>query len=230
MKYLLLIFCLVPLFGNSQTGFIKLHFKTGDSLSTNYAYLYNNTGFSKPYVRIDNEKGEKISIDRVTHIEGIDQKGKYRYFKPIFLKNKEIWGERTFTSNRINLYYSNIFSSTWDAAYKTKYFQYSKDNAPLQKLTYANLKKDLSDNLNALAYIKKGNKLRITQLVLYGLGAALVVAGTVDGLSSNGLSSPNNPAIKTPPAFIAGAIALTIPWFLNKPKQDNFVKAIKAYN
>ncbi len=227
-KYFFLFF-LLPLITFSQNAPINIHMKSGEILSTRYAFLNINSGFSRPYVRINDKKGEKITIDRITHVEGIDQNGNYKYFQPIRLQGRDIWGERTFNSERVNIFYTNVISGTWTASYKSKYFQYEKDNHPLKKMSYSNLKADLSDHPESMKILKKGNNLRITQILLYGLGSALVISGIASGLSDTELDDPNDSGLKIPPAFIAGAITLYIPWFINGPKQDHFANALKTY-
>ena len=230
MKYLLLLLFLFPSFAFSQDGPISIYLKTGDRISTQYVYLNSNGGFlSRPHVRIDDKRGDKIPIERVEHIEGTDQHGEYKYIKPIYLNGAEIWGERTFSSERVEIYYTNIISGTWTTSYKSKYFQYSADGQPLKKLTYANLRKDIGHHPGAREHLKKGNMLRITQFLLYGAGAALVVGGIANGLGDKELRDPIATSLGIPPALIAGAITLYIPWFINSPKQKHFVKALKSY-
>ncbi len=94
MRFLIFLFVLFPFTGTAQSGPINIHLTSGKIISTQYAYLYSSSGFSEPYVRIHDKKGEKITIDRVDHIEGTDQHGKYRYFKPIGSGIHAIWGER----------------------------------------------------------------------------------------------------------------------------------------
>jgi hypothetical protein len=223
MKYILTLLLLLPSFCFAQEGPINIYLKTGNITSTNYAFLENNSGFSIPYVRINNKKGEKISIDQVDHIEGTDQNGVYKYFKPIKLQGREIWGERTFRSDRVEIYYTNIISGTWTASYKSKYYQYSKDTQPLKKLTYRNLKIDFGNNNESMPHLKKANSLRVTQLLLYGLGATLITTGIANNLSDT------NDNGNIPVSIVAGAICLYIPWFINTPKQKHFINALKDY-
>jgi hypothetical protein len=128
----------------------------------------------------------------------------------------------------VNVYYTNIISGTWTTSYKSKYFQYSKDTQLLKKLTYANLKIDLGDNIESMDDLRKGNKLRITQLLLYGIGATLIGVGIASDLNDNSNSTKDSSS-KIPPAFIAGAVCLSVPWFINKPKQNHFINALKKY-
>jgi hypothetical protein len=230
MKQLYFIFVLIPFAAYSQSGPINIHMRSGGIISTRYAFRNNNSGYLRPYVRINDRKGEKISIERIKHVEGTDQNGNYRYFKPIKIQGMLIWGERTFNSERIDIYYTNIVSETWSFSYKSRYFQYSKDDNSLKKMTYENLKVDLADNQQSVEHLKKGNTLKITQYLLYGVGSALVVTGIVNGINDTGVDNPSNSGMKIPPAFIAGAVTLYIPWFINNPKQNHFVNALKNYN
>lgn len=231
MKYIVLTLCVFffPILAFSQSGPITINLKTGEQLSTNYAYLHNNSTFFRSYVRIDGKKGEKISIDRVAFIEGADKNGVYKYFKPIRLHGSEIWAERTFSSDRVDIYYTNIISGTWNASYRSKYFQYSKDGRPLKKLSYSNLKADLGDNAESMEHLKKGNILRITQFLFYGLGATLIGVGIAGDFNNDELRDPSDTSIRIPPALIAGAVSLYIPWFMNSPKQNRFIKALEKY-
>lgn len=232
MKLCFLTLIFLPFITWAQHGPINIHLKSGEILSTRYAYLNSNGGFSRPFVRMDEKKGKKVPIHAVTFIEGIDQKGEYKYFKPIQLQGRQTWGERTFNAERMTIYYTNVISGTWAASYKSRHFQYSKDDLPLKKLTFANLKADLADNVNSMQHLKKGNTLRITQLLLYGLGAALIASGISSDFKDVDTGSPPGPresSISIPPALIAGAVVLYIPWFINGPKQDHFTRALKSY-
>ena len=230
IKIHLVILVLSPTLVLAQNGPINVHLKTGDILSTQYALLTNNSFLSRPFVRIHDKKGEKITIDRVIHVEGTDQNGQYKFFKPIQLMGSEIWGERTFHSERVDIYYTDVVSFTGASYYKSKYFQYSKDSRPLKKLNYSNLKIDLADNAGSMQHVERGNKLRITQLLLYGLGAGLVVAGAADILNDDELDGTGDTSFSVPPTLIVGAIALNIPWFINPAKDKHFVNALEEYN
>lgn len=228
-----LLLTLLPLFAYAQQGPIKIVLKNNEVVYTNYAHLNNNGTFTGPYVRIHHKRGEKVPIDIVDHVEGIDQRGTYKYFKPInFGYRGEVFAERTFTSKRIKIYYTNVVSGTWNATYSFRHFNYEKDGALLKKMTYANLKKDLSDCPTSTDFLKKANGYRIAQMALYGAGAALVIHGIATGLSGNDDELPPPgaaPRIKIPATFVIGAISLMILRFLNNPKQGYFVDALKNY-
>src|SRR5687767_4772998 len=81
-----------------QDGPIKIHLQNGIVVATNYARLQNASGFNGAHVRINDAKGEKISIKEVLYIHGYDQQRQYRYFKPIKFQAGAVWGERTYKS------------------------------------------------------------------------------------------------------------------------------------
>ena len=228
----LLLLLLFPLTTQAQQGPIRVFFKNGSAISTDYVYLYNYIGFSDSFLRIDHKKGEKVAIRQVDHIEGIDQYGRYKYFKPVrYYYGNQIFAERTFTSARIDIYYTDLEPNPWEASYSFRHFTYEKDGGPIKRMKYTNLKKDIRSCRASMSLLKKGNGYRISQMLLYGVGGALVTHGIVTGLSNNDreLPPPGETRISIPPTFVAGAIGLLIPRFLNRAKQNYFVKALKAY-
>jgi len=239
MKFKLTCFCLFfPFFCFAQSGPIRVVLQSDSIIYTRYADLNNNPSFRQPFVRIDERNGRRIAIDQIKYIDGTDQNNVYKYFTPVTYLGSQIFAERTFKSDRISLFHTNIISGTWNATYAYRYLNYSKDNQPIKKATYANLKADLADNPAAWAYLKKGNGNRVAQLVLYGLGAGLLVS-SIATFANTDVETPANPpalpsgdrssSIKIPPGLIAGAVCLYIPWFLNNPKQDHFTKALESY-
>jgi hypothetical protein len=222
MRKLTILILLFPFVVYSQTGPIQVHLKSGQALNTRYAYLFNTAGFEKPYVRINDRRGEKVTIDLVSYVDGTDQNGTFRYFKPIRFQAREIWGERTYESDRIEIYYTDFHGDDWGSVYKYKYFMYTMDNSGMKKVSYASVKKDIEGNTESMLHLKKGNSIRITQLLLYTAGTSLIISGV-----ASGLSDPENS--KIPVGFIAGAITLSIPFFLNNAKQKHFVNALEAF-
>lgn len=231
MKNMIISILLIPFIGFAQRGPINVHLKDSSIVTTDYARV-SNVGFSGPYVRVDDSKGEKISIKEVAYIEGKDQYGAYRYFKPLtpFGLTGVIWGERTYATDRVELYYTRV--STWSAgvSYNSKYYQYSKDNQPLKKMSMSNLKVDLADNVASMNYLKKAKGTQLTQVALYVVGSVLLVKGFSDMFSAETPPVGATPQVHIAPEVIIGTIALNIPWFLNTEKQKNFIKALKEYN
>ncbi len=216
----------------SQTCFsqgpIKVKLSSGDEIHTRYAYLSNGYSFDVPFVRIDGKKGRKIPISSISYVEGTDQDGTYRYFEPIY-RFRKIWAERSYVSDRIKIYYTNIETGSWDFTYRSKYYVYKKDESAFKKLKMKNLKLDLADNVKSMDHLKKGKTLQWIQAALYVSGAAILVGSVVKEFSNNELTEPGeNPGI--PAGIIVGGISLNIPWFLNPVKQKHFTNALKAYN
>ena len=229
---ILLLLVLFPLVTQAQQSPIQIFLRNGDVINTNYVYLYNYVGFSDSFLRIDHKKGEKVAIKQVGHIEGVDQKGLYKYFKPVrYYYGNQIFAERTFSSERIDIYYTDLKSNPWEASYSFRHFNYEKDGGAIKRMNYKNLKKDLRSCRASMSLLRKGNGYRITQMLLYSVGGALVTHGIITGLSNNDgeLPPPGETRISVPPTFVAGAIGLLIPRFLNRAKQNHFVKALKAY-
>lgn len=227
---IILLFLLFPVVAFAQNGPINIHLKSGEIISTRYAFLENNSII--PYVRMDHKKGDKITIDKVSHVEGTDQINKYKYFQPIMFQNHFVWGERTYSSERVNIFNTDIISGTWTSRYRNRYYQYQIDNRPLKKLKYSNLKKDIADNPESLSHLKKGNAIKITQFGLYGIAATLIGIGSAKDLNDNTLSNPydKDKSFSVPVALeIAGAFTLYIPYWINRSKQKHYVNALKAY-
>lgn len=218
------ILCPSLLIAQNSKG-IRIEYNSGESKYTNYAYLYSGSAFQSSYVRIDDKKGPKINIQNIDHVEGVNLEGTYKYFAPIWVNGIPIWGERTFSSEHIDLYYTNIVSGTWNATYNYKHFQYRKDGGSLQKMKASNLLRDVGQNQQSMDHIRKGRGIATAQTLLYLLGSGLVIAGIIDGLNKNDTEDSGG----VPPVFIGGAITLFVPWFLNSPKQKHYQNALKAY-
>ena len=214
----------------SAQGPIKIKMTSGKEVFTNYAFLSNGYGFSKGYVRIDGKKGEKIAIESVDFIEGIDQDRKERYFEPIQYYSK-IWAERSYNSERIKIYYTDIRTGGWNYSYRSKYYLYKKDASTFKKLKMQNLKLDLADNPASMDHLKKGKTIQWIQAALYVAGTAILVSSIASELGNNepGQVGPPGETPGIPPGLIIGAITLNIPWFLNPAKQKHYVNALKAY-
>lgn len=240
MKKLFFLFlCLagVSAWAQNKPG-ILIILNNGDSLHSNYVGINNvNTIFRGPHIRLHPEdKKQRISISEVNSIEGFDSSTqKYRYFKRLNT-GYNVLAERAFKSDRIATYYFDSYhAGIYGGGYSWRHLHYSKNGAPLAKASYANLKRDLSDNPIALTHLKKANQLRITQYVMYGIGTGLLVASFQRFLSDAKKNVPGAPMDEDmgPDQVVvlgvAGAIMLRIPFFLNNPKQRELNKALEAY-
>lgn len=212
----------------AQTGPINIHLKSGRVISTQYAYLHS--GYNS-YLRIHEKKGEKIPINQIDHVEGTDEKGNYRYFKPV-LRDTEVWAERSFTSSRIEIYHTDILTGTMTAEQRPKGSLYSKDGGSLQPLKLKNLKKDLGDCTASMEYLKKGKKISTTQTVIYVASYSLILAGIVSFANDASDVSPSDPETSgpsIPPTIIIGAVGAWIPFIMGNAKREKFLEALKAY-
>jgi hypothetical protein len=229
MRSVTFILLLISFAAMAQTGPINIHLNSGKIISTHYAYLYS--GYNS-YLRIHEKKGEKISIDQVDHIEGIDEAGNYRYFLPVVWGN-EVWAERGFTSDRIVIYHTDIVTGKMASTHKPRSCLYSKDGGPLRQLKLKYLKKDLADCPASLEYLKKGKKVGIAQTAVYVASYSLIVGGIVGFIaetSDKELEDPeSSSAASIPPAVLIGALGSAIPLLMNNAKREKYLDALKAY-
>lgn len=224
-----------PAWAQNSNG-ILIILNNGDSIRSNYVGINNNHSLLKgPHVQLNpDDKNQRLRISEVKSIEGFDpDKQTYRYFRRLDYPNNNTLAERSIKTERIEAYYFDSFyqSGMYGGGYNWRHLHYSKDGAPLKKAEYANLKRDLSDNPEALAHLHKANSLRITQFVMYGLGTALIIAGISKLVNERpGPGYQEDPGVdKTLVLGVMGAVMLRIPFFLNNPKRDHMTKALEAY-
>lgn len=218
-----IIFCFIVTSPFTQTNGIEVVFKSGNTVYTNHVHLTNN------HLWIGRKKGRKISINEVVHIKGTDQKQKDRYIVPVQMLGQKVWGERFFESDRIEIFYTDVLTDSWNSTFKGKYFLYSKDGGTPKKLKASNLKYDLRDNLESLRLIKKGQGFFAGQMLLYGIGATLLGMGIASDMSKDLSDPPTSNAFEIPPVYIAGVAVLYSPWLLNGPRQNSYLNALRVY-
>ena len=237
MKKLLLLILLIaatPAWAQYSKG-ILIILNDGDSVQTNYVGINNaNTLFKGPHVQLDpNDKRQRISISEIKSIEGFDSRTQnYRYFRRLDGQFNNTLAERSIKSEHIEAYYYDSYhqSGMYGGGYSWRHLYYSKDGSALKKARFGNLKKDLADNPESLAYLKKVQSLRMAQVALYGAGIGLVVAA-VSSLNNQPMG-PGAEQVGIPNGLVLGVLgiaALRVPFFLNKPKQNHMTKALEAY-
>lgn len=223
MKLLSVLLLFVPLIGISQDNGIEVRMNTGSSIFTDYVYIYSNNVGS--FARINGRKGEKISINQIKDIKGIDLGGNERYFVPIEFGKFKRWGEQTFESERIKLYCTNSFDMSSPARAGDAY---QKDDQEILSMKYKWLKDDLKDNEVSMDYLKKANNYRVAQLALWTAGIAFFVSGVVKLQNTPIEEDPSSLAV--PSAFYFAAGVNLIAGFLERPKKAVFREALKKYN
>ncbi|SMG30936.1 hypothetical protein SAMN05661096_02016 [Marivirga sericea] len=217
----------------SQNGPINVYLKGGGVINTNYVSLYY-ANFKGPVVQVDGEGGDVVSAKDVNYIEGVNSKGDTLYSTTAQFQGKRIWVKRVFKSDRIEIFteslqqinYRTGFNYTWKLDY------YRKDGGQIVAAKYDQMKFDLADNNNSMKYLRKGNGARIAQIALYGAGIGFIVASIASFSKEEnrpGPGSSSNTGMNIPPTFIGAAVCLVVPLILNPGKQQNFIKALKAY-
>ncbi|MDD2963551.1 MAG: hypothetical protein PHU33_06360 [Bacteroidales bacterium] len=113
---------------------------------------------------------------------------------------------------------------------------YEKENETIKKAKYKNLKLDLADNPRSMDALNQFKKIRNTQVVLYLIGGALLVSGTIGLINhaenSNNNSSDNNRSARVLPtaAVISGVTCFFINYIIDLQKPRKIKKAIEIYN
>lgn len=231
MRFVLvfLLTTLVAQYIFAQAAPIKIVLKNDSVILTNYAYLTNSFTFKtrKPHVIIDYKDGPRITIDRIDHVEGNDKTGKFRYFGVATFQGTQIFAERIHDGERVDLYLNNVITGGWDYHYSTKLLHYSKDGGEIKKARYPNLRKDLRDSPEAMKKLRGGNAIKISQYLIYGLGAFVLVKTAKDDLDKP--QGPPGTDTGVPSGFIIGAGILFVPWIINGLKLKEYEKACKAY-
>lgn len=213
----------------AQNAPIKVVLKNDSIILTKYAYLTNARTYRNPnpYVTINEKGGPKITIDRIDHVEGNDQTGKFRYFGVTTFQGLFIFAERIHDGERVDLYLNNVVTGGWNYRYSNKLLHYSKDGGEIKKARYSNLRKELKDSPEAMKKLHAGNAIKISQYLIYGLGAYVLVKTAKD--ESNKPLSPPGTDEGIPSGFLVGAGILFVPWFINGLKLKQYENACKAY-
>jgi hypothetical protein len=238
-KLLLALLLALPLAALAQNSGIKIILNSGDTLWTNYVQIINTpTLFNQPYILLDPLKiDHKIRISTIRIVEGYDpEKGRFRHFQRMPEPYHNTLAERGISTARIEGYYVNIHQhGMYTGSYSWRHFFYAKDGDALKKMNLVNLRADLSDSPLAMAHYRKANALRWTQLGLYAAGTALLVKGLHQSFSNHDeeltppgvvLSENDRRALRY---MIGGAVLLSAPFYLNKPKQNYMSQALRAY-
>lgn len=179
----------------------------------------------------------KISMDQISFYEV--QEGYYKKFASpktgyIDFYKREVGGER------INVFTVLVSTGSYNPATgmyifnQSKVYWYEKDRNALKKLSYKNLKYDLSDNQASMYILKKVNDLRIATGLVYALGAGLIIAGIADGMNQDvGTTSSTTRQSHSKGGatyFIGGAVCMVVPLVINIGKRKKIFQAIELYN
>lgn len=215
--------------GMAQYAPIKVLLRNDSVILTKYAYLANNStsGRFGPHVVINHKDGPKIPISKIHHVEGNDRSGKLRYFTVATFQGLEIFAERIHDGERIDLYLNNVVTGGWDFRYTMKLLHYSKDDGEIKKARYPNLRRDLKDSPEAMSKLRAGNAIKISQYLLYGLGAYILVNSAVKESEEPMTPPGTDPGIPT--GFLVGAGILFVPWMINGLKLKQYEQACKEY-
>lgn len=105
-----------------------------------------------------------------------------------------------------------------------KVYYYSKENGPLEPLTYRNLRVSLADNAGSLEALQQYKRGQNIQTGLYIAGAGIMVAGLQQQFRGNTSSSSFSPLL------LVGLGVTLLPQVLKLVRGDRLSEAIDLYN
>ncbi len=104
-----------------------------------------------------------------------------------------------------------------------KVYYYSKDNGPLEPLTYRNLRVALSDNPGSLESLQKYKSAQTLQTGMYVAGAGIIGVGLYQQFKGGQTSSFS-------PLLLVGLGVSLLPQLLKFTSKDRLSEAIELYN
>jgi hypothetical protein len=104
-------------------------------------------------------------------------------------------------------------------------YYFSKENGPLEPLSYKNLRVALSDNPGSMESLQKYKTGQNIQLGMYIVGGGLLVAGALQQFKS----SPDGSS-RISPLFYVGLGVTLLPQVIRLVKKDQLSEAIELYN
>ncbi|AMM52767.1 hypothetical protein TH61_05725 [Rufibacter sp. DG15C] len=104
-------------------------------------------------------------------------------------------------------------------------YYFSKENGPLEPLSYKNLRVALSDNPGSMESLQKYKTGQNIQLGMYVVGGGLLVAGALQQFKSGSDGSS-----RISPLFYVGLGVTLLPQVIRLVKKDQLSEAIELYN
>lgn len=201
-------------------GNFNVYLKSGRVISTDYLRIIH-TGSSARASIVVRPDDVRIAIDSVDRVEGIDAAGNNRYIRPGMYGASNIWIERMFRSDHIELYVTRVTPQSLLEVRWSDY-HYTKDNGPLTTLNIKDVERDVHDDPAALVFVKKAKVTRGFQAGFLVGGAATYIGGLASKPKSRFDFWGKTAAVD---GVVLGSIAL----ILRPAKLKNLVKALKAY-
>ncbi len=229
MRYFFLLLFSVTLSCYSQNKPIEIVLQTDSIIKTEWIQLRYFPFLQRPFIRIDNPMGQKIKIKNIKSYKGYDQHNNYRQLDIIDLQSQKKYSftERCFrveTSNEIKIYHNQHTFGIGDRYGKIQNTKYSINNSRAKKLNLKNVKADIIEIDGTYTKLKKVNQLKALQYISFGIGVALISDVLLNNWNPNHQKYTNR---RSTINLIASGVFLTFPFTLEKPKQQQLIKALK---
>lgn len=90
----------------------------------------------------------------------------------------------------------------------------------------------MADCPASLEHLKKGKGIATGQTIISVVSYSLILAGTITWFADaadDELDDPGSSSLDLPPTVLIGAIGAWVPIFMNGPKREKYLAALKAY-
>lgn len=208
---------------------IIINLDNGEKLLAENAYISNFSSNYQPYVLLDKKEGPYFSIKEIKSMQGYDNKGRERYVVPIKYNGRSLFAQRLYQNENISIYYTGVTDFLGNFDHLNKHYRYRLSNSPLKVINLKNLYPDLQDNEISMAYLQKAKKVRTVQNTMYIIGAGLLAHGLLSMKNEFEHTSFQDQLPTFPATFLAGAVLVNIPWFLQRSKRKHMINSLKAY-
>ena len=201
---------------------------------------YKTPIFSRSYLLLNDTT--KIEASTVRYYQ--DRSGYYLNASTAKSGREEFY--KRDVSGKISIYSKTYVSDTYNPSFGTPGANYGnswshsrrvvelmqKDgSSELLPLTYNNLYKLTSDNVECLPLLKKIKSLSRASTYSYVGGIALFIAGGIQMISDNNRNTESgNHPVSYNPVMIVGAGIGFLPWIFNSSKREKIKKTLDIYN
>lgn len=216
----LLLYSISGIVFSQSNGFI-IQTKGSDTIKTDWMELKSYPFFQKPYIKIDNEQGKIIFLDKIDFAEGYDQNSNFTMLKTFPVENDiqfTQWKHIEAKNGQLTLYQDQLIFGVRNSFPKEilkEYYSYSSSS--FKKLNYQHVRHDLKIMGVSNREIKSAKSLIIIQRVSQLIGVALladIIISNSSNVSAEFMKNTNNDK------FYLSACLIVVPISLNGLKKN----------
>lgn len=229
------IFIFTSLSISAQDLKTDIHLKDGQVLSTDFIRFSNGELFGDPFIATDHLGLERIYSDKIDFINAYYQEENSTRFEVIPWRFFRIWTQVESISDRITIYNNTVINQYYmePIAYSNNFsdrniIAYKKDNGPINRITYRNLRNDLGDKYESKIYLNKVRNQTFVQVISYVAGAYLIGYGVRETYRQAHGEVPVSIG-KISAFYLGGISGFVIPLIIRPFKRANLFQAMRAY-